>query len=29
MIYFVLASSLIAYMLGIYVGKHYKEFTEE
>lgn len=29
MIYFVLASSFIAYMLGIYVGKHFKEFTEE
>ena len=29
MIYFILASSLISYMVGIYVGKHFKEFTEE
>ena len=29
MIYILFISVLISYAVGIYVGKHYKEFTEE
>ena len=29
MIYLLFLSSLIAYVSGIYVGRHFKEFTEE